>query len=109
MIGSLVAALFGASVPATTAPARAPAPYYLSLGDSLAQGVQPTVRGRSVETSEGYADDIYATYRHLVRGLRLEKLGCPGETTTSMMNGGICQYGAGSSSRRRSPSCRPTR
>jgi lysophospholipase L1-like esterase len=91
-----VAVLFGASVPAATAPAGAPAPYYLSLGDSLAQGVQPTVRGRSVETSDGYADDIYATYRHLVRGLRLEKLGCPGETTTSMINGGICQYGAGS-------------
>jgi hypothetical protein len=78
VIGSLVAALLGPSVPSHAGRAASPAPYYLSLGDSLAQGVQPTARGRSVETNHGYADDIYATYRYVVHGLRLEKLGCPG-------------------------------
>jgi len=33
-------------------------------------------------------------------------MGCPGETTTSMINGGICKPG-GSSWRGESPSCRP--
>ena len=39
------------------------APYYLSLGDSLAQGVQPNASGQSVLTNQGYADDLYALER----------------------------------------------
>lgn len=66
------------------------APYYLSLGDSLAQGVQPNASGQSVITNQGYADDLYSLERFQVRGLRLAKLGCPGETTTTMIEGGIC-------------------
>ena len=64
--------------------------YYLALGDSLAQGVQPDSSGASVITNHGYVDDLYALYRRTYPQLRLVKLGCPGETTTSMINGGVC-------------------
>src|SRR5262245_14400037 len=73
-----------------------PASYYLALGDSLAQGVQPDASGTSVETRRGYADQLYLTLRRSHPGLRLVKLGCPGETTGTMINGGICRYPGGS-------------
>jgi lysophospholipase L1-like esterase len=75
---------------------RPPVSYYLSLGDSLAQGVQPDASGTSVETPRGYADQLYAALRVQHPGLRLVKLGCPGETTVTMMRGGICRYRGGS-------------
>ncbi|WP_246342040.1 SGNH/GDSL hydrolase family protein [Actinomadura verrucosospora] len=76
------------------APARADAPatYYLALGDSGAVGVQA---GRG-PTDEGYTDDLHAALKARRPGLRLVKLGCPGETTTTMLKGGICSYAAGS-------------
>lgn len=58
--------------------------YYLALGDSLAQGVQPTSAGASVPTDQGYADDLYTFERTQISGLLLAKLGCPGESTTTM-------------------------
>jgi lysophospholipase L1-like esterase len=70
--------------------------YYLSLGDSLAQGVQPNAAGVSVETDQGYADQLYAALRLGDPGLQLVKLGCPGETTGTMLSGGICSYPQGS-------------
>jgi len=72
-----------------------PPTYYLSLGDSLAQGVQPSVKG-DLATNQGYADDLYALLRIRQPGLSLVKLGCSGETTTTMMDGGICAYPEGS-------------
>jgi lysophospholipase L1-like esterase len=78
------------------AKAKAPPVYYLALGDSLAQGVQPDAAGTSVETADGYPDQVYAALRRSHPSLRLVKLGCPGETTVSMINGGICHYGSGS-------------
>ncbi len=78
----------------TTSPSSTP--YYLALGDSLSQGVQPNSSGQSVETNQGYVDDLYSLYRYEVPGLQLAKLGCPGETTGTMRNGGICSYSLGS-------------
>ncbi|HEX3493449.1 MAG TPA: SGNH/GDSL hydrolase family protein [Streptosporangiaceae bacterium] len=78
---------------------RAPAPaptYYVSLGDSLAQGVQPNAKGVSVETNQGYANQLYTALKMGNPTLKLEKLGCPGETTASMIKGGICKYADGS-------------
>ena len=76
--------------------AHAVAPrYYLALGDSLAVGVQPTVRG-DVPTNQGYADDLYALYHTRIPNLRLAKLGCSGETTKTMIVGGVCRYPLGS-------------
>ena len=74
----------------------APATYYLALGDSLSQGVQPDAVGASVETRDGYPDQVYAALRTSHPTLKLVKLGCPGETTSTMIDGGICHYPGGS-------------
>ena len=73
-----------------------PVTYYLALGDSLSQGVQPDAAGASVETGQGYADQLYAALLPAHPGLRLVKLGCPGETSRTMIDGGICRYPGGS-------------
>jgi lysophospholipase L1-like esterase len=73
-----------------------PASYYLALGDSLSQGVQPDAAGVAVETGQGYPDQVYAALRPSRPALRLVKLGCQGETTSTMINGGICRYPGGS-------------
>ena len=65
--------------------------YYLALGDSLSQGYQ-----NGEITNRGYVDDLYVTLKASQPGLQLMKLGCPGETTTTMINGGICPYPEGS-------------
>lgn len=69
--------------------------YYLSLGDSLSEGVQPAATGQSLPTDQGFTDQLYAMLRRGDPGLRLHKLGCPGDTTTTMINGGICGYSGG--------------
>jgi lysophospholipase L1-like esterase len=88
-----------AAVTACSAPPPAkpdPASYYLALGDSLSQGVQPDAAGVSVETAQGYPNLVYAQLRRGHPGLRLVQLGCPGETTRTMVDGGICHYPGGS-------------
>lgn len=85
------------SVPPHRAPeSPAPSTFYLALGDSLSRGVQPDAAGASVETRYGYPDQVYAALRPSHPTLRLVKLGCPGETTSTMINGGICRYQGGS-------------
>lgn len=66
--------------------------YYLSLGDSLSVGDQPNAQGTTLPTDQGYADQLYAVLRPSDRDLRLAKLGCPGETSGTLVNGGICGY-----------------
>lgn len=73
-----------------------PATYYLALGDSLAQGVQPDAAGVSMPTQDGYPNQLYTILRRSQPGLRLVKLGCTGETTGSMIHGGGCHYQGGS-------------
>ena len=67
--------------------------YYLSLGDSLAVGVQPDADGHSLPSTDGYPDQLFERLARADRTLRLVKLGCSGENTTTMLNGGICSYG----------------
>jgi lysophospholipase L1-like esterase len=67
--------------------------YYLSLGDSLAVGVQPDADGHSLPSTDGYPDQLFQRLAGADRTLRLVKLGCSGENTTTMLNGGICSYG----------------
>ena len=71
--------------------------YYLSLGDSLAQGVQPDAAAAEPARPPA-ATPISSTRRSAARrpGLRLVKLGCSGETSWTMIRGGICRYPAGS-------------
>lgn len=94
--GALMVAPMAVMVPAAQAVAGASlaVPYYLALGDSLAVGLQPSSSG-DVPTDKGYVNDIYSVYRRLVPGLQLEDLGCSGETTTSMIEGGSCSYSLG--------------
>ena len=62
--------------------------YYLSLGDSLAAGEQPTG-----DYSRGYADQLYEMAKVRYPTLRHVKLGCSGgETTDTFMSGGVCDY-----------------
>jgi lysophospholipase L1-like esterase len=70
--------------------------YYLALGDSLAIGVQPSASGEDVPTNQGYADDLFAVFRRRAPRLGLAKLGCSGETTATMIHGGVCIYAEGS-------------
>jgi lysophospholipase L1-like esterase len=97
---ALAAVLAGCAAPAPGAHRIAhrqpPASYYLALGDSLSQGVQPDAAGVSVSTTYGYPDRLYALLRARQPGLRLVKLGCMGETTATMVSGGICPYAGGS-------------
>lgn len=80
------------SLPAATQAAPKQA---LSLGDSLAVGVQP-VDGAPRPTSDGHADVLAEE-----RGVRLVQLGCAGATSTSFIKGGkgcghATPYGKGS-------------
>ncbi|WP_431682307.1 SGNH/GDSL hydrolase family protein [Kitasatospora sp. KL5] len=103
---AVAAVLFTASaLGLTAAPAAAaqsgsrPVPadvprWYLALGDSLAAGYQSTPDGGHV-VGRGYAQDIARTLgeRAAARGkaFGFTDLGCPGETTGTMANGG-CRY-----------------
>jgi len=71
--------------------------YYVALGDSLSVGVQPDQTGANQETTNGYADQLFVMLQAKFPNLQLVKLGCPGETTESMANGGVCNdYASGS-------------
>jgi lysophospholipase L1-like esterase len=99
---ALTVAATALTVAATPALANTPrdhdhhqAEYYLSLGDSLSAGVQPNTAGQSLPTDRGFTDQLYAKLRRDHRDLRLHKLGCPGDNTNTMINGGICGYSGG--------------
>ncbi len=58
---------------------------YLALGDSLAFGLQP-----DLNFNQGYADDFMSNLsQHGVK--YMANMGCPGETSSSFINGG-CPY-----------------
>jgi lysophospholipase L1-like esterase len=62
--------------------------YYLALGDSLAAGYQPNHQG-----GQGYANQLDARLRSSHgRVLSLEDVACSGETTWTLIYGGICSY-----------------
>src|SRR5947199_10278195 len=90
LVSLLLLLIVAGTARAVTSPA-----YYLALGDSLAQGVQPSPTGNT-ETNQGHADDLFAVYSARVPGLSLMKLGCAGETTSTMIHGGVCSYAEGS-------------
>jgi len=92
------ALMVGAALAVSAVPAAAGAQtphYYLALGDSLSQGYQPNSNGIGVDTDQGYVDDVYSSELANDSSLQVEKLGCPGETTKTFMDGGICPiYGS---------------
>jgi lysophospholipase L1-like esterase len=84
----VVTALVALATSAVVAPiAHADAThYYVALGDSLSRGYMPGLG----DTDQGYVDDLYATLHATDPSLQLVKLGCSGETTGTMINGGKC-------------------
>jgi lysophospholipase L1-like esterase len=67
--------------------------YYVALGDSLAAGYQP---GVGDDKSSGYAGHVLDAVRTTSPKTTLVNLACSGETTGTMMAGGICSYEYGS-------------
>jgi lysophospholipase L1-like esterase len=67
---------------------------YLALGTSLAVGFQP---GHG-ETEKGYVEVLWRRMAERIPGLTLRNVGCPGETSRSMITGkhSLCRYAAGS-------------
>ncbi|ASU82463.1 lipase [Nocardiopsis gilva YIM 90087] len=63
--------------------------YYVSLGDSLAEGVQPDTNGEPTVTSESYTDALFRTLYDSDSTLEHRKMGCGGEDTTTFTEGGI--------------------
>lgn len=63
---------------------------YLSVGDSLTVGVQPTGEdeGLPEETDEGYTDFLTASLAEQGQELDHERDGCRGEDTTTFLDGG---------------------
>jgi lysophospholipase L1-like esterase len=83
VVGTAAAALPGVAMAKTAAKPH----YYLALGDSLSQGMQPDLSGTTLNTDQGYANDLLTIERKHVRNLKLVQLGCGGDTTTSMLTG----------------------
>ena len=72
------------------------AQYYVAPGTSLAVGIQPAENGMNQRAHEGYADQLYRLLRltRLRPRPQLVKLGCPGETSETLIAGGLCTYSA---------------
>lgn len=96
LIGLLVVMTTVAS--GTASADTAPVPHYLALGGSASVGFQPVPgdpHGRP--TQQGYTRYLADQLGHRWPGLELVSLGCPGETTETLLAGGDrCHYAQGS-------------
>ncbi|MGH2869674.1 MAG: SGNH/GDSL hydrolase family protein [Solirubrobacteraceae bacterium] len=90
----LAIAALALALPGAAHAKRATPRYYVALGDSLSQGQQPDLHGVTRNTTQGYTDDLFARERVGIPSLRLVKLGCGGESTTSMLTGHGNEAGA---------------
>jgi lysophospholipase L1-like esterase len=67
-------------------------PVYVSLGDSLAAGMQPDARGVDNPTDQGYASVLGDRLAKVYPGLRTRRLSCGGARTGTLMTGSAgCQ------------------
>jgi len=63
--------------------------FYLAIGGSESVGVQPTANDpRGTRTADGYTDDVVVDEASQGVALDLHEIGCPGETTGTMLSGG---------------------
>ncbi len=98
-----LAALTALTLGATTAPAEADRArghkptsatgWYLALGDSVAAGYQP---GLGDNPTGGYVGAVLGNVQQQTPKTHLRNLACSGESTTTMIAGGICSYDEGS-------------
>jgi lysophospholipase L1-like esterase len=87
--------VFVAPTAAIASPTHASTPsYYISLGDSLAEGLQPppAVDTNGSETLHGYSDQVVTDVASKIK-LTLVNLGCGGATTTSILTSVGCKGG----------------
>ena len=71
--------------------------YYLSLGTSLAAGVQADpLTGESYISDVSYPSELADILKQDIKKLRHVNLGCPGENAATFMDGGLCDYPKGS-------------
>jgi lysophospholipase L1-like esterase len=82
-----------ATASATPSASSAAGGLYVALGDSLAAGYQP---GGAELRDSAYPALTATRLEAAGSGLTLENLGCSGETTTSLIKGGKCDFAAGS-------------
>ena len=85
----LTVALIAVSVAGAAQHSR-PGHYYLSLGDSLAYGIQPDKAERGLPPSgfrTGYTDVVAARLRALNPNVEVVNYGCPSESTTTFAHG----------------------
>ncbi|KPJ76620.1 MAG: hypothetical protein AMJ54_10900 [Deltaproteobacteria bacterium SG8_13] len=94
----LVVGLSAGPAAATSPHGRKPVPvYYLSLGTSLAAGVQADpATGESVVTDVSYPGIIAEALGKNIEKLHHVNLGCPGENSETFIEGGLCEYTHGS-------------
>ena len=85
------------SAPATASPSTGPSAgtgeLYVALGDSLAAGYQP---GGTELRDTAYPALVANRLEGDGADLAVENLGCSGETTTSLIKGGKCEFAEGS-------------
>ncbi len=79
--------------PTASSPTTSAAGAYLALGDSLAAGYQP---GGTELRETAYPALAAARLARDGLDLTVENLGCSGETTTTLLDGGKCTFDAGS-------------
>jgi lysophospholipase L1-like esterase len=89
LVAVAVTAIAGvvALLPATAAAQTTSPHYYLALGDSLSQGMQPDLHGVTRNTNQGYANDLLALEQKRIHNLQLVQMGCGGDTTANMLTG----------------------
>ncbi len=76
------------TVSASTAVRKGPKIYYLDVGASVSVGVQPTPqKPKGQRTNEGYANRLVALAAAKGVQLSLTQIGCPGESTLTLING----------------------
>ena len=88
-VGALSLALLGLGGTSVAGAATSTSVFYLDIGGSGSVGVQPTLADpRGTPTASGYANDLVAL--EAARGITLDltQVGCPGESTTTMLYGG---------------------
>jgi len=99
VIGFIFALLVGVNHSTVHAQAPPGPPiYYLSLGTSLAAGVQADpLTGEDIVTETSYPNLLADSLRETrIPKLSHVNLGCPGETSETLIHGGKCAYPRGS-------------
>jgi hypothetical protein len=88
-VGSVLLMVLGAGGASSAGADTTTSAFYLDIGASASVGVQPTLAfPYGQPTSSGYANDLVAIEAAKGISLRLDQVGCPGETTTTMIYGG---------------------